>query len=54
MGAGPGQEVHTTATGGDVGLVLDGRGRPIQFSGGPGTDLQQLLAWNQALNLYGD
>ena len=54
MGAGPGQEVHTTATGGDVGLVLDGRGRPIQFSGAPDKNLQQLLAWNQALNLYGD
>ena len=54
MGAGRGQEVHTTATGGDVGLVLDGRGRPIQFGGAPEKDLQQLLAWNQALNLYGD
>jgi hypothetical protein len=53
-GAGPGQEIRTTATGGVAGLVLDGRGRPIQFAGDPEKDLQQLMAWNQALNLYGE
>ena len=52
-GAGPGREVQTAAQGGAVGLILDGRGRPLQFPERQEDRLRQSAAWNQTLNLYG-
>ncbi len=52
-GAGPGREVQTAAQGGAAGLILDGRGRPLQFPERQEDRLRQSAAWNQALNLYG-
>jgi uncharacterized protein (TIGR01319 family) len=51
VGAGPGQALNARVRGGVVGLVLDGRGRPIQMA----TDSdrrRQISDWQQALNLY--
>ena len=51
VGAGPGQALSARVRGGIVGLVLDGRGRPIQMA----TDSdrrRQISDWQQALNLY--
>ena len=51
VGAGPGQALNAQVRGGVVGLVLDGRGRPIQMA----TDRdrrRQISDWQQALNLY--
>ena len=51
VGAGPGQALNARVRGGIVGLVLDGRGRPIQMT----TDQDrrhQISDWQQALNLY--
>ena len=51
VGAGPGQALNARVRGGVVGLVLDGRGRPIQMA----TDSErrrQISDWQQALNLY--
>ena len=51
VGAGPGQALNARARGGVVGLMLDGRGRPIQMA----TDQdrrRQISDWQQALNLY--
>ena len=51
VGAGPGQALNARVRGGVVGLVLDGRGRPIQMT----TDQdhrRQINNWQQALNLY--
>jgi hypothetical protein len=51
-GAGKGQEVRRTVHGGVVGLILDGRGRPIEI---PEDDVEragQVEAWYQALDLY--
>ena len=51
VGAGPGQALNARVRGGVVGLVLDGRGRPIQMA----TDQdrrRQVSDWQQALNLY--
>ena len=51
VGAGLGQALNTRVRGGIVGLVLDGRGRPIQMA----TDQarrRQISDWQQALNLY--
>ncbi len=51
VGAGPGQALNARVRGGVVGLVLDGRGRPIQMA----TDRdrqRQISDWQRALNLY--
>ena len=51
-GAGPGQAINAVVHGGAVGLVLDGRGRPIELA--PNDRLRQMAAWQGALNLYGE
>ncbi len=51
VGAGLGQALNARVRGGVVGLVLDGRGRPIQMA--PDQDRRrQISDWQQALNLY--
>ena len=50
VGAGPGQAMNAVVHGGAVGLVLDGRGRPIEFA--PEDRLRQVSAWQGTLNLY--
>ncbi|MBT7421770.1 MAG: methylaspartate mutase [Gemmatimonadetes bacterium] len=52
VGAGPGQALSARVCGGVVGLVLDGRGRPIQIL--EDDRLDQVSAWQGALNLYGE
>ncbi len=50
MGAGRGKSVEATVHGGVVGIVLDGRGRPLAI---PEQNRQQFLtAWVQALDVY--
>ncbi len=52
VGAGKRKPVEKEVRGGNVGIILDGRGRPIAF---PATDheiRQQAAAWGQAMNLY--
>ena len=51
VGAGPGQALNTRVRGGVVGLVLDGRGRPIQMAADQDRR-RQISDWQQALNLY--
>jgi len=53
VGSGPGQEVTRPVRGGVVGLLLDGRGRPLALSREEGERRAQLAQWNQALGLYG-
>ena len=52
MGAGLGQALSARVCGGVVGLVLDGRSRPIQIV--EDDRLGQVSAWQRALNLYGE
>jgi uncharacterized protein (TIGR01319 family) len=52
IGAGPGQTVSRQVTGGIVGLVLDGRGRPFVLPTERGARVTKLNAWNQALGVY--
>ncbi len=52
VGAGRGQELQTVVRGGVVGLILDGRGRPVQLDETDAGRLAQLEAWNRALELY--
>jgi hypothetical protein len=52
VGAGAGQELRARVRGGVVGLILDGRGRPMEL---PKEDVERrasLKRWNQALELY--
>ncbi len=51
-GAGPGKAIEKEVRGGAVGIILDGRGRPLQL---PDNDIerrQQLAQWVRALNVY--
>jgi hypothetical protein len=53
VGAGPGVVVKREVRGGSVGLILDGRGRPLSVPGG--ADGRRLVAaWARALELHPD
>ena len=54
VGAGNGNRLETTVCGGVVGIVLDARGRPIQFDVEPASRQRQIRTWNDALGTYGD
>ena len=52
IGAGPGQEIATDIYGGTVGLIFDGRDRPISIPSDPLNRLEALRSWSSALNEY--
>ena len=52
IGAGPGQEIVTDIYGGTVGLIFDGRDRPISIPSDPLKRLEALRSWSSALNEY--
>ncbi|MCS6264093.1 MAG: glutamate mutase L [Nitrospira sp.] len=52
LGNGPGQSFTKTVTGGVVGLMLDGRGRPLQLPGEQAARVAMLTRWYQAVGLY--
>ena len=52
VGAGPGKELETKIEGGVVGIVLDGRGRPIALSEDHVARKRQLIKWFRAINAY--
>ncbi len=52
IGAGPGQEIATDIYGGTVGLIFDGRDRPISIPSDPLKRLEALRTWSSALNEY--
>ena len=52
IGAGPGQEIGTDIYGGTVGLIFDGRDRPISIPSDPLKRLEALRSWSSALNEY--
>ena len=51
-GAGPGIELRVTVRGGVAGVVLDARGRPIQFPSDPEERRARVRTWARALDLY--
>jgi len=51
-GAGRGKEFQATLEGGTVGIILDGRGRPLQLPEDKKQRVAKLMEWNQALNIY--
>ena len=54
LGSGRGSAVAAKAAGGVVGLILDGRGRPLRLLDDPIARAAQLRAWAKAVNLYPD
>lgn len=53
-GAGPGKQIERTVFGGTVGLILDGRGRPLQLPEARRDCQTQLESWVNAVDLYPD
>ena len=51
-GAGKGKELEATLEGGTVGVIIDGRGRPLQLPADKKERVRKLTEWNQALNIY--
>jgi hypothetical protein len=51
-GAGPGASVTRDVQGGVVGLLLDGRGRPLQLPSEPSARVSALKKWYGAVGLY--
>jgi len=54
LGEGKGRSVTRDVQGGEVGLLLDGRGRPLQLPATPEARLAALTRWYRAVNLYPD
>ena len=54
VGAGPGEAVTRQISGGVVGLILDGRGRPLALPSDRAARVKKLVEWNKALNVYPD
>jgi uncharacterized protein (TIGR01319 family) len=54
VGDGPGKPVTRTVRGGVVGLVLDGRGRPLALSTDNAQRVKQLLEWGEVMGSYTD
>ncbi|MCB1154571.1 MAG: glutamate mutase L [Deltaproteobacteria bacterium] len=52
VGGGKGQEVTREVHGGEVGLILDGRPRPIVLPEKPADRVAELQAWMSALDAY--
>jgi len=52
IGAGNGQEIKTDISGGTVGIIFDGRDRPIKIPYESEKRLQSLKKWSKAFNEY--
>jgi uncharacterized protein (TIGR01319 family) len=52
LGEGKGTPVTREARGGAAGLMLDGRGRPLQLPADAAARVAALTRWHQAVNLY--
>ncbi|TLY20569.1 MAG: hypothetical protein E6K68_07705 [Nitrospirae bacterium] len=52
LGAGKGVPVDRRVRGGVVGVVLDGRGRPLRLPTKPEERVRALKRWHAALKLY--
>ena len=52
IGSGIGESIKTTIYGGLVGIILDGRDRPISIPKDPQERLSSLKNWSDALNEY--
>ena len=54
VGAGSGKPRKATVFGGAVGVILDGRGRPLELPSDRNICRKSLLKWNKAIDMYPD
>lgn len=52
VGAGPGVALEREVRGGEVGIVLDGRGRPLRLPSDPVESRRKVRRWNSAIGMY--
>ena len=52
VGAGKSEKIDTIIFGGQVGLIFDGRGRPLDVGSDPSVRISNLKKWASALNEY--
>ena len=52
VGAGDGEQISTTIFGGQVGIVFDGRGRPLEIDASSSKRISNLKEWSEAMNEY--
>ena len=52
VGAGPGVALEREIRGGEVGIILDGRGRPLRLPADPQACRRQVRRWNRAIGMY--
>jgi len=52
VGAGRGESLSREVRGGVAGLLLDGRGRPLELPADQRARLQALTKWQRAVDLY--
>ncbi|RMF10743.1 MAG: methylaspartate mutase, partial [Candidatus Neomarinimicrobiota bacterium] len=52
IGAGKGVSIDTEIYGGVVGILLDGRGRPLELPVDAAERIRKLREWSQAVNEY--
>ncbi|MHA2067297.1 MAG: glutamate mutase L, partial [Candidatus Thorarchaeota archaeon] len=52
VGAGTGKSMTTKVEGGEAGIIIDARGRPLVFPDDKEAMRRLLLQWFTALNLY--
>ena len=54
VGAGPGKPRTATVRGGTVGVILDGRGRPLELPSDRAACREAIVKWNRAMAMYPD
>ena len=54
VGAGAGEPINTTIFGGQVGIILDGRGRPLHIDSESSKRISDLKNWSEDFNEYPD
>ena len=52
VGAGDGEQISTNIFGGQVGIVFDGRGRPLEIDASSSKRISNLKKWSEAMNEY--
>ena len=52
MGAGTGEQINTKIFGGQVGIIIDGRGRPLQIEKSSSKRISDLKKWSDAVDEY--
>ena len=52
VGAGDGEQISTMIFGGQVGILFDGRGRPLEIDASSSKRISNLKKWSEAMNEY--